>query len=133
MVTYSICGRGVVTFHDFLPPCHSVVVIVFQNIFGAIGFPPRDLHVAKNYIPKFRILWSFEICRKWPKTLLGLATMRYDHVSRMTTYDDDDILWYEISRFICIRFSPNLVCIFLVWISRPICFNFFSKIVRVLL
>ena len=39
------------------------MVNVFQNIFAAIDFPPRDLHAAKNCIPKFqffRILWDFE-------------------------------------------------------------------------
>ena len=66
------------------------MVNVFQNIFAAIYCPPKDLHAEKKLIPKFnffRILWDFEICQKWPKTLPELATMRYDdHVSRMMTF-----------------------------------------------
>ena len=54
------------------------MVNVFQNIFAAIDCPPRDLHAAKNRIPKFqffRILWDFEICR---------------NASRIGDNDDDD-------------------------------------------
>ena len=76
-----IYGRRVVTFREFLRPCHLIVINVFQNIFAAIDCPPRELHAAKNRIQSLNFywtLWDFEICQKWPKTLPELATMKYD-------------------------------------------------------
>ena len=63
-VATNIYGHRVVTFRDFLRPCHLVVVNASQNIFAANKCPLRDLNAAKELIPKIHF-FGFDLTLKF--------------------------------------------------------------------